>query len=110
MGTAITQLGPIYPEQRDTQDVLNFYLKRNPQLLLTVSSRWNFLPSSACLAETPKCPDCSAMGILILHSADGSFHRNIDLIVFSRAFTHTSLNVPPHQLLSHIKEELAVID
>ncbi|CAL4169763.1 unnamed protein product, partial [Meganyctiphanes norvegica] len=111
LGKAILQLGPINPEPRHDQDAVNFFLKRHPELLMQVSSRWNFLPS-ACLKEATPCADCSVAGILLLHGADTSFYRTVDLKIMAlrKAFIHISFDVPPHQLLSEIKEQLEVVD
>lgn len=77
LGSAILRLGAVTPPPRHDQDALNHYLLHRPHLLLEVTSRWNFMPSS-CFPEAPPCADCRAAGILVLHGADTSFFKFID--------------------------------
>lgn len=83
LGSAILKAGMITSSSRHDQDALNQYLSLNPHLLLEVSSRWNFLPSS-CFREAPECTDCLSAGITLLHGADMSFFRIIDRKILVR--------------------------
>lgn len=83
LGSAILKAGMMTSSPRHDQDALNQYLSLNPHLLLEVSSRWNFLPSS-CFREAPECTDCLSAGITLLHGADMSFFRVIDRKILVR--------------------------
>ena len=77
LGSAILDQGAITPHPRHDQDALNHYLMHKPHLLMEVTARWNFLPSS-CFHEAPSCVDCVSAGIVVLHGAEATFFRNID--------------------------------
>ena len=63
---------------RHHQDLLNAYLKEHPEMLLMLSTRFNFLPSSCTVAAD--CEECKNSGLVVLHGADGSFYRRVDPI------------------------------
>ncbi|KAK4302865.1 hypothetical protein Pmani_025090 [Petrolisthes manimaculis] len=117
LGSAVLRAGMMTPSPRHDQDALNHYLSLNPHLLLEVSSRWNFLPSS-CFREAPECTDCISAGITLLHGADMSFFRVIDRKVLRSGYlqatyqTLTSLRLgqDPRLVLVRLQRHLAQAD
>lgn len=76
-GNTLQKLQNFEPEARHDQDVLNAFLKDHPEMLLELTARYNFLPSS-CLKYAPLCEECLERGILALHGADSTFYRLVD--------------------------------
>ncbi|KAK3877913.1 hypothetical protein Pcinc_017423 [Petrolisthes cinctipes] len=111
LGSAILRAGMMTPSPRHDQDALNNYLSLNPHLLLEVSSRWNFLPSS-CFREAPECTDCISAGITLLHGADATFHRNIDrkFMAMYKNLVPLQLHHPPKYFLTRLTTILEIID
>ncbi|XP_063589712.1 uncharacterized protein LOC134766717 [Penaeus indicus] len=111
LGTAIIAEGAFLPLPRHDQDALNHFLKPKPHLLLELSSRWNFLPSS-CMAEVQVCPDCISAGILALHGADMTFFRYVD-VKFKMMYAtllKLSFDEAPSALLASIQAQLNLLD
>ncbi|XP_050705130.1 glucoside xylosyltransferase 1-like [Eriocheir sinensis] len=111
LGSAVLRFGAVTPPPRHDQDAVNHYLFHRPHLLLEVTSRWNFLPSS-CFPEAPPCADCLSAGILILHGSDATFFRNIDrkfLLVY-KTLASLHLSGDPRRLLAVLEGRLAVLD
>ncbi|XP_076050446.1 glucoside xylosyltransferase 2-like [Oratosquilla oratoria] len=96
---------------RHDQDAVNFFLRQRPELFVEVTSRWNFSPSS-CLDMPSKCPDCMEKGIVILHGADASFYRSVDL-KFNALYGTLALadpNVNLAELVSDLMGQLLYLD
>ncbi|XP_064119409.1 glucoside xylosyltransferase 1-like [Macrobrachium nipponense] len=111
IGSAILTEGPIDPEPRHDQDALNHFLKDKPHLLMEVTSRWNFLPSS-CMKTAPPCPDCYSAGIIVLHGADMSFYRPVDIkfsLMYATLFG-AAVDANPHLLYAMVSAQLAIAD
>ncbi|XP_042884952.1 glucoside xylosyltransferase 1-like [Penaeus japonicus] len=111
LGIAIINEGPILPAPRHDQDALNHFLKPKPHLLLELTSRWNFLPSS-CKPQAPSCPDCMSSGILALHGADMTFFRYID-VKFKMMYANLieiKFDEAPAALLARIQSQLTLLD
>ena len=77
LGHTLASYDNLDPKPRHDQDVLNAHLRKHPELLYQISTRYNFLPS-ACLKFGPLCNDCYNDGILFLHGADSTFYRLVD--------------------------------
>ncbi|XP_066962207.1 glucoside xylosyltransferase 1-like [Macrobrachium rosenbergii] len=111
MGSAILTEGPIQPEPRHDQDALNHFLKDKPHLLMEVTSRWNFLPSS-CMKTAPPCPDCYSAGIIVLHGADMSFYRPVDVkfsVMYATLFG-AAVDADPQLLYALLSAQLVLTD
>ena len=78
LGFALQQIKEFGRPPRHDQDILNAYLKDKPELLLELPTSYNFIPSS-CMDIGPYCEECNQNGILVLHGADSSFYRLIDI-------------------------------
>lgn len=61
---------------RHDQDVINSFFSKNPQYLVELSPRFNFVISICAMNVT--CKDCTSKGIVALHGADGSFYRDAE--------------------------------
>ncbi|XP_068238556.1 glucoside xylosyltransferase 1-like [Palaemon carinicauda] len=111
IGSAILAEGHINPEPRHDQDALNHFLKNKAHLLMEVTSRWNFLPSS-CMRKAPPCPDCYSAGIVVLHGADMSFYRPVDakFNVMYSTLLHAAIDVNPEELYGKLSGQLALTD
>ncbi|XP_069164494.1 glucoside xylosyltransferase 2 [Procambarus clarkii] len=111
LGSAILLEGAIDPPPRHDQDALNHFLINKPHLVQEVTSRWNFIPSS-CFSVAPPCPDCLSSGILVLHGADMTFYRNVEIkfLVMYGILSRLQLDDDPRRLLARVNEQLAVRD